>query len=216
MRIGLLGGSFDPPHNGHLLAARDAQEALALDCVVFIPAAVQPLKAILRSVQDDPTGSHLARGDESVGSPPDTRDPASAEHRLAMVRLLVGDEPGMCVDAIEIDRGGLSYTVETLMSLKAKTPSAELFWLVGADIPETFAKWREPERIVELATVVVLQRSDQIPDLTGLPGPPCLLATRRFDVSSTEIRDRVRRGKSIRGFVPESVAHYIASEGLYR
>ena len=190
MRIGLLGGSFDPPHNGHLLVAGDAQTALRLDRVVFIPAAVQPLKA------------------GQAGATP--------EQRLAMVRLLIDNDAGLESSAIEIERGGLSYTVDTLTALAARMPGAELFWLVGADIPQTFAKWRSPERIVELATLVVLQRSDEVPELSGLPGPPQLLATRRVDISSTEIRQRVREGKSIRGFIPDSVAAFIASEGLYQ
>ena len=190
MRIGLLGGSFDPPYVGHLLAASDAHEALDLERLVFIPAAVQPLKI--------------------------DRTTARAEQRLAMTRMLAESDPRFDVDSIEIDRGGLSYTVDTLTTLAAQMPSAELFWLIGADVPQSFAKWRDPERIVELATVVVLQRSGEVPDLSGLPGPPQLLPSRRFDVSSTEIRQRVREGKSIRGFVPDAVAEYIAAERLYR
>jgi nicotinate-nucleotide adenylyltransferase len=88
--------------------------------------------------------------------------------------------------------------------------------LVGADIPAAFAKWREPERIVQLATVVVLRRAGEDPDLSVLPGQVRSLATRRIEVSSTEIRERVRAGKTIRGFVPDAVAEYIAAERLYR
>ena len=190
MRIGLLGGSFDPPHTGHLLVAGDALTALRLDRVVFIPAATQPLKA------------------GQAGATP--------SQRLAMVDLLVGGEPCMEASSMEIDRGGLSYTVDTLTALAAELPGADLFWLVGADVTQTFAKWRSPERIVELATLVVLQRTDDVPELSGLPGSPQLLSTRRIDISSTEIRRRVREGKSIRGFVPDSVAEFIASERLYR
>jgi nicotinate-nucleotide adenylyltransferase len=89
-------------------------------------------------------------------------------------------------------------------------------WLIGADVLSTFAKWREPRRIMELATVVVLQRTDEAPDLSVLPGVALPLATRRIDISSTEIRQRVRDGRSIRGFVPEAVAGFIAAERLYR
>ena len=190
MRIGLLGGSFDPPHTGHLLAAGDAFDALGLDRLLFIPAAIQPLKA----------GQARASGDQ----------------RLAMVRLLVADDERFGVDSVEIDRGGLSYTVDTLTALSARWPAAELFWLVGADVLESFANWREPERIVQLATVVVLQRTGDAPDLAQMPGAARLLATRRIDISSTEIRQRVRDGKSIRGFVPDAVADFIAAERLYR
>jgi nicotinate-nucleotide adenylyltransferase len=190
MRIGLLGGSFDPPHTGHLLAASDAFEALSLDRLIFVPAAVQPLKV--------------------------NQAQATATQRCAMVRLLVEGDPRFEVSSIEIDRGGLSYTVDTLSAVAAEWPAAELFWLVGADVLRSFAKWRTPERIVQLATVVVLNRTGDAPDLSEIPGTPRLLNTRRIDVSSTEIRQRVREGKSIRGFVPDAVARFIAAERLYR
>ena len=190
MRIGILGGTFDPPHHGHLLAASDAFEALELDRLVFMPTAVQPLKA--------------------------GREGASASDRLEMVKLLVGDDPRFEVSEVETARGGLSYTVDTLRTLTAEWPGANLFWLVGADGPKSFAKWREPDRIVQLATIVVLQRTDETPDLSLMPGTPRFIPTRRIDISSTEIRERVKSGKSIRGFVPESVAAYIAAHRLYR
>jgi len=190
VRIGILGGTFDPPHHGHLLAAGDAFEALELDRLLFMPTAVQPLKA--------------------------GRDGASVSDRLEMVKLLVGDDPRFEVSEVETARGGLSYTVDTLRTLTAEWPGANLFWLVGADVPKSFAKWREPDRIVQLATIVVLQRSNEAPDLSLMPGTPRFIPTRRIDISSTEIRERVKSGKSIRGFVPESVAAYIAAHRLYR
>jgi nicotinate-nucleotide adenylyltransferase len=191
VRIGLLGGSFDPPHHGHLLAAGDACEALGLDRLIFIPAAVQPLK---------------------VG-----QTAATPEQRLRMVQLLAGGDSRFAVDSVEIDRGGLSYTVDTLTTLAARWPAAELFWLIGADVPASFAKWRDPQRIAELATLVVLRRAGNAePDLSGMPAAAKVLATRRIDISSTEIRQRVREGKSIRGFVPDAVAELIAAERLYR
>jgi nicotinate-nucleotide adenylyltransferase len=190
VRIGLLGGSFDPPHVGHLLAASDAFEALALDRLIFVPAATQPLKA--------------------------GRANATPAHRLAMTQLLAGSDARFGVSSIEIDRGGLSYTVDTLTSLGAQWPAAELFLLVGADVPRSFPSWREPERIAGLATIVVMQRGNGSADVAAMPAPPRLLATRRIDLSSTEIRQRVREGKSIRGFVPDAVAEFIAAERLYR
>ena len=188
MKLGLFGGSFDPPHIGHLLVAIDACEALALDRLTFIPAGVQPLKA--------------------------GRAVASPSQRYEMVRRLVGTDPRFTVDAIEIERPGLSYTVDTLATVAARETGSELFLLVGADILGSFNQWREPGRILELATLVVLERSGG-GDLPALPGRSRSLPTRRIDVSSTEIRARVAAGKSIRGFVPDAVGEFIAAEGLY-
>jgi nicotinate-nucleotide adenylyltransferase len=186
-----MGGSFDPPHIGHLLVAADACDALGLDRVVFVPAGIQPLK------------------------PGAAQAPAGA--RLEMVRLLVDGDARFVVDPIEIERGGLSYSVDTLAVFADRMPAAERFFLVGADVPGAFRQWRTPERIAELAHVVVLRRGDDAAvDLTSAPLGTRVLATRRIDVSSTEIRERLRRGMSIHGFVPESVARYIAAEGLYR
>ena len=190
MRIGLLGGSFDPPHTGHLLAASDACEALSLDRVVLIPTGTQPLKA----------GQNVT----------------AADGRFAMTQLLVRDDDRFSVDSVEVDRGGLSYTVDTLVTLAERWPGVELFLLVGTDVTTTFAKWREPERIGQLATVVVLQRTGEQPNLAAMPATTRVLPTRRIDVSSTEIRQRVSQGKSIRGFVPEAVADFIAAQRLYR
>jgi nicotinate-nucleotide adenylyltransferase len=134
-----------------------------------------------------------------------------------MTQLLVGDDARFEVSSVEIDRGGLSYTVDTLRTLAAVRPSAELYWLVGADVLQSFAKWKEPAEIVKLATLVVMQRAGgESPDIAALPAQPRLLATRRIDISSTEIRERVRQEKSIRGFVPDAVAAYISAERLYR
>ena len=208
MRLGIFGGTFDPPHVGHLLAASDAFEHLALDRLVFVPAAVQPLKA--------------------------QRSTASGSHRLAMVRLTVGGEPRLAVDSVELDRDGLSYSVDTLGDFARRFPLAERYFLVGADVLGTFAQWREPRTVLELATLAVLTRRS---DSDAPHAPPAMLRdagalagaladelamrsttvpTRRIDVSSTEIRDRVRTGRSIRGFVTDAVAEYISSHGLYR
>lgn len=194
MRLAIFGGSFDPPHVGHLLAADDACDQLSLDRLIFVPTATQPLK---------------------VG-----RAVANAEQRLAMVRLLVGGDPRLAVSTIEVERAGLSFTVDTLTHFAKLYPAAERFLLLGADVVGSFGQWKEPERIEQLATPVLLERqSDE-----GEEAPPgrqeevafTRLPTRRVDVSSTEIRERVRLGKSLRGFVTDDVAAYIASNGLYR
>jgi nicotinate-nucleotide adenylyltransferase len=190
VRLGIFGGSFDPPHLGHLLPVIDAAESLALDAVRFVPAAVQPFK---------------------VG-----RASASPEHRLAMTERLVAGVPGLGVDSVEITRPGLSFTVDTLATMAAQYPEAELVLLLGADTFALLDEWREPERIRQLATIAVLVRGgDRMPD-TGNRAGVKLLQTRRVDISSTELRARVADGRTIRGFVPDAVADYIAEHRLYR
>lgn len=207
MKIGLLGGTFDPPHLGHLLAASDAFEQLELDRLVWIPAAQQPLKRV----------GHAA----------------TAADRLAMVQLLTGDDRRFTVDSIEIERAGLSFTVETLEAYSKIAPDDERYLLLGSDVVQTFAKWKEPRRIAALARLAILDRSlgngdsggtvekaavlGAIRAVTGDDVPaPVALDTRRVDLSSTEIRERVRAGRSLHGFVPDTVARYIGDHALYR
>jgi nicotinate-nucleotide adenylyltransferase len=196
VRLGIFGGSFDPPHIGHLLAAVDAYESLALDKLFFVPAATQPLKVGMAS--------------------------AAAHQRLAMVTLLAGADPRFGVDAVELDRAGLSYTVDTLETFAQRFPKAERFFLIGEDAMAAFGAWRNPEQILKLAKLAILRRQGGVGSVSTVDSEPSLpsgtiaLATRLVDVSSTEIRDRVRSGKSIRGFVPESVAAFIETERLYR
>lgn len=192
MRIAVFGGSFDPPHAGHLIAAGDACDQLELGRVLFVPAATQPLK---------------------VG-----RAAATAEQRLAMVRLLVAHDPRFEVSAFEVEQGGLSFTVNTLSHFASLHPADELYLLLGADVLESFGQWREPGRILQLARVVLLERQRNESALpAGLEWASVLrLPTRRVDISSTEVRERVRLGKSVRGFVTDDVAAYIARVGLYR
>jgi nicotinate-nucleotide adenylyltransferase len=190
VRLGIFGGTFDPPHVGHLLVGIDAVEALALDRLIFIPTGRQPLKANVVTA------------------------PAAA--RLAMTQRLIGDDRRFGVDSIEIDRDGLSFTVDTLRAFAARAPEAERFFLLGADAWRSFPRWRSPDEIMRLATVVVLTRGGEPigPASAGLR--PRVLPTRRIDVSSTEIRSRVRAGLSLRGFVPEAVREYIEQNGLYQ
>jgi nicotinate-nucleotide adenylyltransferase len=190
VRLGIFGGSFDPPHLGHLLPVIDAAESLGLDAVRFVPAAVQPFK---------------------VG-----RATAEPRHRFAMTERLVVGVPGFTADSAEIDRAGLSFSVDTLAALKAEMPRSELVLLIGADAFALFDQWREPERIRALASVAVLVRGgDRVPDGRTTSGVS-LLQTRRVDISSTELRARVADGRTIRGFVPDAVADYIAEHRLYK
>jgi nicotinate-nucleotide adenylyltransferase len=188
VRLGIFGGSFDPPHLGHLLPVIDAAETLGLDAVRFVPTAIQPFKA--------------------------GRATASPEHRLAMTARLVAGVPGFSADSAEIDRAGLSFTVDTLAGMGEANPGAELVLLIGADAYAQFDQWREPSRIRALATIAVLVRGEEQGPGAG-PGVT-QLQTRRVDISSTELRARIAEGRTIRGFVPDAVAHYIAEHRLYR
>lgn len=190
MRIGLFGGTFDPPHVGHLLAASDAFEALELDRLVFIPNAVQPLKA-------GQSGGVIA----------------PAPDRLEMVRRLCHGDARFTCDSIEVDRGGLSFTIDTLRAYRAQFPDAALFLLIGEDVVESLPSWRESHELFKLAALIVLTRGEADPE-AGWQWRR--VNARRVDVSSTEIRARVRAGQSLAGFVPERVAAYITERGLYR
>jgi nicotinate-nucleotide adenylyltransferase len=205
MRLGIFGGSFDPPHVGHLLVAQDAIEALSLDRLMVVPAATQPLKQQHRT---------------------------DARHRLAMVQRCFEGVPGVTVDSVEMDRGGLSFMVDTVDHYRRIVPAAMIHLLVGEDVVASLPRWRETERLLSMVELVILTRAEpRIGLASHLIDPPGsqdrrdgarfgipsarYLATRRVDVSSTEIRERVGAGRSIRGFVPDTVAAYIASTALY-
>lgn len=192
MRIGVFGGTFDPPHVGHLLLAADASESLRLDLLIFVPAGAQPFKV-------------------------DTPPLASGPERAEMLRLAITGASKYAVNDAEINREGLSYTVDTLEHLTGRYKGAELFFLLGQDALSGFRQWRQPERILELCTLAVMMRS-AAKDLGDWSNAERLimLSTRQIDVSSTEIRERLREKKSIRGFVPESVERFIEARGLYR
>jgi nicotinate-nucleotide adenylyltransferase len=189
LRIGILGGTFDPPHLGHLVMASDACEALGLERVLWIPSAEHPFK----------------RG--QVRTP--------AETRLAMVRAAVRDDPRFEACDLELRRSGPSYTVDTLRELTARHPGAELYLLVGADVVREMPEWREPHEVVRLARVAAVTRAGEgVPE--GLPIPALPVAVTRIDVSATEIRRRVAAGQTIRYLVPEAVRALVEGEGLYR
>ena len=202
-----MGGTFDPPHIGHLLAASDACDHLELDRLVFVPAWQQPLK------------QHQAS--------------SAANHRLRMVQLTAEGDVRFDVDEIEIERTGLSFTVDTLEAYATRFPDAERFLLLGVDAFGLLDQWRNAARVVSLAHLVVLTRvtgeSAVNPDVSDemvvrrvraiggdAAATPRVLPSRRVDVSSTEIRERVRAGKPIRGYVTDAVAQYIEFNGLYR
>jgi len=185
MRLGVFGGSFDPIHNAHLVAARVALEQLGLDEVRFVVAGSQPHK---------PEGHH-----------------ASATHRVEMVRAAVASIPDMSVDDREVIRGGPSFTVETLRDIQSEVPAAELYLLLGADAALRFAEWREPEVVRQLARVAILSR----PGIDVPAGFDRTVAIPAIDISSTAIRARAAEARSLAGWVPDAVADYISGLRLY-
>ena len=197
MRIGILGGTFNPPHLGHLVCAQEAYRELALDSVAFIPARIPPHKP----VEHEP-GAH---------------------HRLELCRLAVADDDRFEVSDIELLRDGPSYTVDTLKELTLRAPNTEHFLIVGGDIAAGLPRWREPERVLELATLAIAKRRGTARGavqtaLDSLRGGERarFFQMPRIGVSSTMIRRRVRAGQPIRYLVPDPVADYIEQEDLYR
>ena len=185
-RIGLLGGTFDPPHIAHLIAAERAIDAIALDKVLFIPAAVPPHKSEAKI--------------------------SSVEDRLAMLRLATHDNPKFEISTIELDRPGPSYTIDTLRQLKQQSPSDNFVLLIGTDQFQQFDSWREPDQILSLAEIVVVARSSSQQRRDGFRFFDMPL----IDISATEIRQRVRDGRTIRYLVPDAVRTYIAAHHLYQ
>ncbi|MFH1497933.1 MAG: nicotinate-nucleotide adenylyltransferase [Verrucomicrobiota bacterium] len=191
MKIGLLGGSFDPVHNGHLALARAALAA-GMERVWLIPAAQAPLKPA------------------AVCAP--------AADRLAMLRLAAADCPGAEVCDIELRRGGINYTIDTVRALRAAHPDAELFWIIGADQLGRLDAWREIGALTELVEFLCAVRPGYaLAAPAGLPG----LRWRRlecptWDVSLTEVRARLARGESPAGLVPDKAIEYLERTRLYR
>jgi nicotinate-nucleotide adenylyltransferase len=181
--VGVFGGTFDPVHVGHLAIANAALDELGLGYVYFVPARRSPLK------QDGPS--------------------ASAEDRLAMLTAATADEPRFRVSRVELDRKGPSFTVDTLESLRGE---GELFLILGSDAYADFARWREPERIRELATIVLAAR----PGAPNAPSGVRMLDSPLMDISSRELRARAARGRSLRYLVPQAALRYIEEHRLYR
>jgi len=197
VRIGVFGGTYNPPHLGHLVCAQEAYIQLGLDLVMLIPVFTPPHKPL-----DDEPGP---------------------EHRLELCRLAAAGDERIVVADLETSRPGPSYTVDTLQELKTKEPDNELFLILGGDVAAGLSRWRAPERVLELATPAVANRrgtprARAAAALGALPGG----ARARFfsmpwiGVSSTMVRRRVRAGQPIRYLVPDAVAAYIDAKGMYR
>ena len=195
-RVGLLGGTFNPPHIGHLVCASQALGQLGLDRILLVPVHEPPHKGI-------------------------EIDPGVA-HRVELCRLAVAGDEQLDVSLTDADVPGPSYTVDTLRRLHERSPGEQLTFIVGGDMALSLPAWREPEAILELAEIAVAEREgirriDIIDRLTGLPADRIhFFDMPRLDVSSSLIRRYVATGRPIRHLVPEGVERYIADAGLYR
>ena len=198
MNAGVMGGTFDPVHNGHLIVAEEAKTRLNLAEVIFVPAGQPWLKA--------------------------ERTISAAEHRLQMLRLAIANKPHFKLDTVEIERAGPSYTIDTIAELQDKLGNeVELFFILGWDSLAELHEWREPSRLIQVCYLVAVPRPGYPrPKLkaleAGIPGISqrvMLLDEPYVDISASAIRDRRARGLSIRHLVPEPVNRYIKEQGLY-
>jgi len=192
MRIGVMGGTFDAIHHGHLVAAEEARYAFDLERVLFVPAGTPWQKEA---------------------------EVTAAEHRFAMTSLATRDNAAFEISRIEIDREGPTYTIDTLRSLHADRAEAQLFFITGADAILEILTWKDPDEALRLATFVAVTRpGHDLAELAsrGLAGRVEVLEIPALAISSTEIRRRVAAGRPIRYLVPDAVAGYIAEHGLYR
>jgi nicotinate-nucleotide adenylyltransferase len=199
LTIGIYGGTFDPPHLGHLAAAQEALYTCNLARVLFTPNARNPLK---------------------LGEPI-----SETEHRLAMTELAVRDNCGFELSTADVDRGGPSYTVDLLTGLRETLhPGDELAFIAGMDVLHELPRWREPLRILELARLIVISRPGEDTlaptaldeHLPSASSRITVIETAGVAISSTELRERVAAGKPIRYLVPDAVAEYVAEHDLYR
>jgi nicotinate-nucleotide adenylyltransferase len=196
VRVGLLGGTFNPPHLGHLVCAQEAYLQLGLEQVLWVAARLPPHKAV----------------DDDLG----------IDHRLELCRLAIDGDPRFAVSDVEARRDGPSYTVDTLQELHSKIPDSDLFLLVGADVAAGFAGWREPQRVLELATVVVAQRPGTsravVEDVLARLADTdrfCFFDMPEIGISSTMLRERVRSGESTQYLMPDAVRGYVDQHHLY-
>jgi nicotinate-nucleotide adenylyltransferase len=196
LKLGVLGGTFNPPHIGHLVCAQEAQDQLDLDRVVLMPAGVPPHK----TVEADP----------------------GPEARYALCQAAVEGDERFSVSRLELERAGRSFTVDTLKSLHDQSPQDDITFITGGDMARSLPSWREPEAILSLATLAVAERAADKRDAISAAIAPLAGSERvrffdmpRIDVSSSLVRERVASGRSIRYLVPDAVADAIAENGWY-
>ena len=187
--IAVLGGSFDPVHNGHVMIARSALAELELDRLIVMPAAQSPFK------------------------PDQALAPAAA--RMEMLRAAFSGEPEIEISSWELDRGGVSYSIETLRALAAEHPEAQLFYLIGADHVATLPQWREADALAAAATFVVVPRPGAPEEVFPQPFSGRYLQGKPMAISASEIRDRLGAGRSVANFVPPPVAQLLNSMQIY-
>ena len=187
--IAVFGGSFDPVHNGHVMIARSALAELELDRLIVMPAAQSPFK------------------------PDQTLAPAAA--RMEMLRAAFSGEPEIEISSWELDRGGVSYSIETLRALAAEHPEAQLFYLIGADHVATLPQWREADALAAAATFVVVPRPGAPEEVFPQPFSGRYLQGKPMAISASEIRERLRAGRSVANFVPPPVAQLLNSMQIY-
>jgi nicotinate-nucleotide adenylyltransferase len=190
-KLALFGGSFNPIHWGHLFLADYCREILNIDKVLFIPSAVSPLK--------------LKHPDNLA---------VSSEMRRKLVVAAISGNPGFELETCELEREGPSYTIDTIQYLSKHNPKDELYLLIGEDNARVFRQWKDYEKILELTKVVVMKRrtAERSEIINGM----ILLPTPLIDISATEIRERIREGKSVRYYLPEAVYQLVLENGLYR
>ncbi len=188
-RLGVMGGTFDPIHNGHLVAASEVRRFFELDEVVFVP----------------------------TGQPYQKRDVSAAEHRYLMTVIATASNPDFTVSRLEIDREGPTYTIDTLRELRATRPDAELFFISGADAVAQILDWKDAQELFSLAHFVAVSRPGHPLTVTGLPEQHVsLLEVPALAISSTDCRSRVGRGFPVWYLVPDGVVQYISKYHLYR
>jgi nicotinate-nucleotide adenylyltransferase len=196
MRLGILGGTFDPPHIGHLVLAEMACEALAAAQILFVPAADPPHKDETR---------------------------LGIEHRLAMLERAVAGNTHFAISRVDIDRPGPHYSVDMVRLIQTQYPAAELYFLIGADSLRDLPTWHRPQELIQLCKLAVMRRpgveiSPQMHEhaIPGLAERVLKIDAPMIDISSTEISARLRAGKSVRYLVPQPALDYIVANGLYR
>ena len=188
MKIGILGGTFNPVHTGHLILAEEAREKLGLDKVIFVPAFLPPHK--------------------------DNGDITSAADRLKMVKLAIKDNWYFSFSDTEIKRAGRSYTIDTIRELKEKYTDDELYFVIGSDLLRYLEEWKDLNQILEMVRFIVATRPGY--PLEKIPSYIKTMAIRAVDISAFEIREAIKENKSFRYLVPERVYKYITKKGLYK